>query len=72
MLVSHAGGGEGPGSGVVTHPGDGHQGGSKVGELSSSKSLLSPCCVPKLKLPESSEDLSGSGLLGVDGGPKIS
>ena len=53
LLVSHAGGGEGPGSGVVTHPGDGHQGGSKVGELSPSKSLLSPCGVSKLQLPSS-------------------
>ena len=27
---------------------------------------------PTPKLPESNEDLSGSSLLGVDGGPKIS
>jgi hypothetical protein len=48
LLVSHAGGGEGPGSGVVTHSGDGNQGwvdhgGSEVefdGEVSSQKCPL--------------------------------
>ena len=82
LLVSHGGGGEGPGSGVDTHSGDGHNGwrdhgGSKVvfdEEMSSSKCLLCSCGAPSLQepeyppqLPDSSEDLSGSGLLGVDG-----
>ena len=63
--------------------GDGHQdwgdhGGSKlelVGELASVQFLLGPGGVSKLhapeyplQIPDSSEDWSGSGLLGVDGG----
>ena len=67
---------------MATKAGGTDHGGSKVEfneELSSSKSLLGPCGVPILhepeyqpQLPESSEDLSGSGLLRVDGGPRIS
>ena len=68
--------GVGRGQGVVLSPileMATKEAGSKVEELSSYKSLLSPCGVPKLQLSSSQNpDLSGSGLLGVDGGPKIS
>ena len=65
--------GVGRGQGVVLSPileMATKEAGSKVEELSSYKSLLSPCGVPKLHEPEYptqasriSEDLSGSGLL---------
>ena len=87
LFVSHGGGEEGPGSGVDIHSGDGHHVWGDHGEskgvfdedVSSSKCLLGFCGVSSLQEPEyppqhpdSSEDLSGSGLLGVDGGVWLS